>query len=135
MLTADTSYTKAQVDSQIAASSVINGTSKITVVTLSTQSTNGISIYSGSFKTAYINNSGLLNCVSLSCTATDLSYLLSCNSTDGLKYATIISGTDLSTIQTNTTATAIKYKTNTLTVDNNGVSVGGLAVSYFLIMH
>ena len=56
-------------------------------------------------------------------------------STDGFKCSTIITGFDVRSIQHNTSATAIKYKTNSLTVDRNGVSVGGLALSYFIIMH
>ena len=40
-------------------------------------------------------------------------YTFYCNEADGLKYTAVISGTDLSTLQTNSTSTAIKYKTNT----------------------
>ena len=57
-------------------------------------------------------------------------YTFYCNGTDGLKYTAFISGTDLSAIQTNSTETAIKYKTNALTVNNDGVSVRSLALSY-----
>ena len=35
-------------------------------------------------------------------------------------------------LQTNNTATTISHKTNNLTVNNDGVTVGGLAFSYFI---
>ena len=57
-------------------------------------------------------------------------YTFYCNEADGLKYIAVIAGTDLSTLQTNSTSTAIKYKTNTLTINNDGAILRGLSFSY-----
>ena len=57
-------------------------------------------------------------------------YTFYCNEADGLKYTAVISETDLSTLQTNSTSTAIKYKNNTLTINNDGAILRGLSFSY-----
>ena len=86
VLTTDTSYTKSQVDSHIALSSQISAIADLTVGTLSTKSATGLGIYYGTLKTASINNSGLLNCVTLSCSAVDLTNSSVVSTTDGLTY-------------------------------------------------
>ena len=64
-------------------------------------------------------------CKSLTCLNLSSAYSFYCNATDGFKYSSIISGSDLSVIQTNNTATTISYSTNSLAVNNNGVAVTG----------
>ena len=61
VLTTATGSTQSQFDTQIDNVSVVSDTANITVGTLSTKSASAINVYSGSLKTAYINNSGLLN--------------------------------------------------------------------------
>ena len=80
----------------------------------------------------HINRDGLVWCKALTCLNISgvMPYTFYCYEADGLKYTAVISGTDLSTLQTNSTETAIKYKTNTLTINNDGVLARGASFSY-----
>ena len=71
-----------------------------------------------------------LNCVSLSCSAVDFTNALVVNTTDGFKYTQFLTGFDTTSIQSNNTlGSVIPYKTNNITVNNNGVSCSPLSIT------